>query len=487
MINIFSSVIFLVSLAGLIITEAIAFSFPTKTQARYTTRMMSMNGTNMNEPNSSDRRSMLNKFKSIALAGFVSSTFDVPEAQAMTKDSNWPLWTALPVAPFSRRRTIRYEVAPGVFAFDQIIGIYYVHVPIRMSVVTVHQNDPTKKGLVVYGPIAPTKECMSLMQELIDQYGPVRDIILPSVAVEHKVNAGPFARKYPTANFYAVDKQYSFPLNLPDSFLGLPSWTKPLPRSSSDNDIWGGDLEHEVVTVKPGIGSMYQDVALFHKASETMLVCDAVFGVNGDPPKILQDEEEYVRALLFHARDNKNDIVEDTPENRRKGWRRIVLLFNFFFPGSGRGDLGLGPVAEALSTPFYKDGWGGWKPFSWGVDEIKDFETFSDNGKPTILPIIQIILSRGPEEVQRWLNVINKWNFKRVVPMHLDAPLAIGPAEFEDAFRFTKSGKNEVRFCDEDVEFLRKAEEGPLNFSVYKTSLGPLRGKPCEIQRPMKS
>jgi hypothetical protein len=430
---------------------------------------------------------MLNKFKSIALAGFVSSTFDVPEAQAMTKDSNWPLWTALPVAPFSRRRTIRYEVAPGVFAFDQIIGIYYVHVPIRMSVVTVHQNDPTKKGLVVYGPIAPTKECMSLMQELIDQYGPVRDIILPSVAVEHKVNAGPFARKYPTANFYAVDKQYSFPLNLPDSFLGLPSWTKPLPRSSSDNDIWGGDLEHEVVTVKPGIGSMYQDVALFHKASETMLVCDAVFGVNGDPPKILQDEEEYVRALLFHARDNKNDIVEDTPENRRKGWRRIVLLFNFFFPGSGRGDLGLGPVAEALSTPFYKDGWGGWKPFSWGVDEIKDFETFSDNGKPTILPIIQIILSRGPEEVQRWLNVINKWNFKRVVPMHLDAPLAIGPAEFEDAFRFTKSGKNEVRFCDEDVEFLRKAEEGPLNFSVYKTSLGPLRGKPCEIQRPMKS
>lgn len=479
-------VIFLIPLAGLI-TEAIAFNFPLKTHGRYTTRIMSINDTKMNGPNSSDRRSLLNTIKSIAFAGFASSTFDAPKAQAMTEDSNWPLWTALPVAPFSRRRTIRYEVAPGVFAFDQMIGIYYVHVPIRMSVVTVHQNDPAKKGLVVYGPIAPTKECLSLMQELIDQYGPVRDIILPSVAVEHKVNAGPFAREFPNANFYAVDKQYSFPLNLPDSFLGLPSWTKPLPHSSRDNDIWGGDLEHEVVTVKPGIGSMYQDVALFHKSSETMLVCDAVFGVNGDPPKILQEEEEYVRALLFHARDNKSDIVQDTPENRRKGWRRIVLLFNFFFPGSGRGDLGPGPIADALTTPFYKDGWGGWKPFSWGVDEIQDFETFSDNGKPTILPIIQIILSRGPEEVQRWLNVITKWNFKRVVPMHLDAPLAIGPNEFEDAFRFIKSGKNEVRFCDEDVEFLRKAEEGPLNFSVYKTSLGPLRGKPCGIQRPLKS
>eukprot|EP00957_Ditylum_brightwellii_P023412 1766985-Ditylum_brightwellii.AAC.1 len=67
-----------------------------------------------------------------------------------------------------------------------MIGIYYVHVPIRMTVVAVHQNDPNKRGLVVFAPVAPTKECLSLMHDLIDQYGPVRDIILPSVAVEHK-------------------------------------------------------------------------------------------------------------------------------------------------------------------------------------------------------------------------------------------------------------------------------------------------------------
>ena len=434
------------------------------------------------------RRFFFSKAATVTTASVLgAASLNVPYAEAMTKDSTWALWTALPVAPFSRRRTIRYEIAEGVYAFDQMIGIYYVHVPIRMSVVAVHQNDPEKRGLVVFAPIAPTRECLNLMQELIDQYGPVRDIILPSVAVEHKVNAGPFAKEYPKANFYIVDKQYAFPLNLPNSFLGLPSWTKPLPRSSIDNpEIWGGELEHEVVTVKPGIGSMYQDVALFHKSSQTMLVCDAVFGVDGTPPKILQEEPEYVRALLWHARETKDEIVEDTPENRRKGWRRIVLLFNFFFPGSGRGDLGPGPISQALATPFYKNGWGGWKPFTWGSDEIKDFETFSAGGKPTILPIIQIILSRGPEEVQRWLNVVTKWNFTRVVPMHLDAPLAIGPKEFEDAFLFTKTGKNTVRFCDEDVEFLRKAEEGPLSFSVYKTPLGPLRGEPCDIQRPKK-
>jgi hypothetical protein len=74
--------------------------------------------------------------------------------------------------------------------------------------------------------------------------------------LENRVNAGPFARAFPNANFYAVDKQYAFPLNLPDSFLGLPRWTKPLPQSSRLSDLWNGELEHEVLTVKPGIGSM---------------------------------------------------------------------------------------------------------------------------------------------------------------------------------------------------------------------------------------
>ena len=418
---------------------------------------------------------------SIVTANLVNTP--APAQAAITKDSYWNLWLALPVAPYSKRRTIRYEVGDGVYAFDQLIGIYYVHVPIRMTVSAVNQNS-NERGLVVFAPVAPTAECLALMQELIDRYGPVRDIVMPSTAVEHKVNVGPFARKFPDANFYVTDKQYAFPFNLPNSFLGLPSWTKALPRSSQEVNVFGNDMEHEVLTVKPGIGSMYQDVALFHKPSQSLMVCDAIFAVNGDPPKILTEEEEYTRALLFHARDSKDQNVEDTPSNRRKGWRRIVLLFNFFFPGSGKGDLGPLPIFEALKTPQYKNGWGGWMPFTWGDDEMKDFETFSAQGKPTVLPIIQIILSRGPDEVKRWLDVVTQWDFKSVIPAHLDAPLAIGPSEFKQPFDFVYSGKNNVRFCDEDVEFLRKAEEGPLSFSVYKSNLGVLRGDKCDIKRP---
>ena len=62
-----------------------------------------------------------------------------------------------------------------------------------------------------------------------------------------------------------------------------------------------------------------------------MLLCDALLAVTPEPPPILTSEPEYTRALLFHARDDPLEVVEDSPEARRKGWRRIVLLFNFFW------------------------------------------------------------------------------------------------------------------------------------------------------------
>jgi len=50
----------------------------------------------------------------------------------------------------------------------------------------------------------------------------------------------------------------------------------------------------------------------------------------------------------------------------------------------------------------------------------------------------------------------------------------MNPVDFRSNFDFIAKRVNEVRFCDEDVRFLREAEEGFLNFSVYQSSLGPL-------------
>lgn len=422
-----------------------------------------------------DRRSML----SSAVTTLTTAAAVGSEDSKQKDDTYWPLWPALPIFPFSQRKTLVRQVTEGVYTFDQLIGIYYVHVPIRMTVVAMKES----RGLLVYAPVAATKDCLNQLQPLIDKYGPIRYIILPSVAVEHKVLAGPFARKFPEAEFYVTDKQYSFPLSLPDRTLGFPSWTKPLPSSSSNQDtaLWGGEFDHEVLTVKPGIGSMYQDVALFHRSTKTLIVCDALLATTAEPPPLLTQEPEYVKALLFHARDSPSEIVPDTPEARRKGWRRIVLLFNFFIPlHSANVDLGIKPLLAL--DPSYEYGWGGWMPFSWSPEaELEAFNAYSGGGTPTVYTIVQIILSRGNsgEATLEWVDKVSKWSFERVIPAHLDAPLNIGPKEFSATYDFIRKGKNEVRYCNNDLKVLQKAEEGPLNFSVYKSKLGLLQGQEC--------
>ncbi|EJK71110.1 hypothetical protein THAOC_07481, partial [Thalassiosira oceanica] len=344
-------------------------------------------------------------------------------------------------------------------------------------------------GLLVYAPVAPTEECMALMAGLVDRHGPVRDIVLPSVAV------GPFARRYPVSDSLRRRRALLVPGPAPRPVPG----PAPLDEAAAAEQRGG---RRERVAIRPR-GDRARGP---YRQARPGLPLPG----RRPPPQAVGDGARLRRRLRRHGRatpraDGGGRVRPRAalprqglegrgrgghPENRRKGWRRIVLLFNFFFPGSGRGDLGPGPILEALKTPGYKDGWGGWRPFSWGDDEARDFETFSAGGKATVLPIIQIILSRDPGELRRWIEIVERWDFSRIVPMHLDAPLAVKPKELRSAFRFLAEGEtatNRVRFCDEDVEFLRKAEEGPLSFSVYKTPLGALRGEPCGLVRPTKS
>eukprot|EP00967_Tisochrysis_lutea_P094743 scaffold137823_cov28-Tisochrysis_lutea.AAC.5 len=39
---------------------------------------------------------------------------------ASFEGARWPLWPALPLAPYAHRKTIRREVGPGVWAFEQV-------------------------------------------------------------------------------------------------------------------------------------------------------------------------------------------------------------------------------------------------------------------------------------------------------------------------------------------------------------------------------
>ncbi|MEL7039744.1 MAG: DUF4336 domain-containing protein, partial [Cyanobacteria bacterium J06592_8] len=148
-----------------------------------------------------------------------------------SRDFSWPWWPAAPLYPYGQRRTLRREVIKDtLWTFDQLQGILYVVVPIRMTVVKLEQG-----GLLVYAPVAPTPECIRLVRELVTRHGDVKYIILPTTSgIEHKVFVGPFARQFPQAHVFVAPRQWSFPLNLPLSWLGLPrNRTHILPKDSS--------------------------------------------------------------------------------------------------------------------------------------------------------------------------------------------------------------------------------------------------------------
>ena len=67
---------------------------------------------------------------------------------------------AVPAGPFvfgtpllgPPRATVRRELVPGrIWSFEQVQGLIFVHVPVRMTVIALDGG-----GLLVYAPIAPT-------------------------------------------------------------------------------------------------------------------------------------------------------------------------------------------------------------------------------------------------------------------------------------------------------------------------------------------
>jgi hypothetical protein len=238
-------------------------------------------------------------------------------------------FSLLPLSPESigRRKTISKEIVKDqVWTIEQLQGIINVNVPVRSTIIKLKSG-----GLWVNNPVAPTGECVEFMRNLEEKHGKVRHILLSTLGVEHKGTAGAFASYFPEAEVFIQPGQYSFPINLPSNFFfpfGIKITTIPSDFKSSP---WGDEIEHHLLDplIPPGVGG-FSETAFFHKSSKTLLVTDLVVKVESEPPEIIQDDP---RAILYHARDTMLDVIEDTPENRRKGWRRMVLFGLGFQPG----------------------------------------------------------------------------------------------------------------------------------------------------------
>lgn len=374
-------------------------------------------------------------------------------------DWAWKLWPLVPIYPYGRRRTLRREVVPGqVWTFDQVQGIFYVVVPIRMTIVK------AAGGLLVYAPIAPTPECIRLVQELEAEHGPVQYIVLPTVSgLEHKVFVGPFARCFAQAQVFVAPNQWSFPLNLPLSWLGFPGRRTQVLPGDGRQTPFGEEFDYAILDVNLGSRS-FGEVALFHRPSQTLLVTDTVVAIPEEPPPIVQLDPY---PLLFHAKDDPYHVVFDTVANRTKGWQRIAL-FAFYFQPAALETVPL-PQAfrEARQAPdrSRKAYWGVY-PFRWRANWQDSFQQLRRNGKLLVAPILQtLILNRAPQEVLTWAEQVIQWPFHRIIPGHLEAPISATPTEFYQAFSFLTRAPID-RLPEADIKLLQDIDTGLIRTGI---------------------
>ncbi|KAB8317012.1 DUF4336 domain-containing protein [Tolypothrix campylonemoides VB511288] len=378
------------------------------------------------------------------------------QPQEHPRDWSWPFWPAVPVYPYGRRRTLRTEVVKDtIWTFDQLQGILYTIVPIRMTVVKLSAG-----GLLVYAPVAPTTECVRLVNELVAKHGDVKYIILPtSSGLEHKVFVGPFARRFPQAQVFVAPHQWSFPFNLPLSWLGFPQKrTQVLPEDSRQAPF-ANEFDYAVLDINLGRGS-FAEVAVLHKRSRTLLVTDSVVCVPEEPPAIVQLDPY---PLLFHARDNALEVIEDNQANRRKGWQRICLFAIYFRPSA----LEMSKLAQVFRDAFKAPdkspkAYFGLFPFEWKENWKQSFDTLRGRGRPFVAPILQtLILPQAPTQVLNWADKVATWDFGQIISCHFDSPIPTSPHEFRQAFAFLEKNHLESesqRLLEEDLRFIRELE-----------------------------
>lgn len=342
-------------------------------------------------------------------------------------DQSWPWWPLLPLYPYGRRRTLVRELIPDqIWSLEQLQGVFYVAVPIRMTVVRLRQ------GLMLYAPLPPTGEVRAALADLEARYGPVITIVLPtSSGLEHELPLPALARAFPAAQVWVTPRQWSFPLQLPLSWLGFPAqrtrvlFEDGLPHADELNWIPLGPLDL-------GLGT-FMEAACLHRASGSLLVTDALVAISDEPPELFAADPI---PLLFHARERGDDPLLDTPERRRRGWQRLVLFASYLRPEPlqvpGWRELLSGLLAPGVRE---RRAYFGLYPFRWQPHWQEEFRRLVPGPGSALLvaPVLErLVFPRCREALLGWIRALAAHpELRWLVPAHYDAPVACGPEQLQ--------------------------------------------------------
>ena len=387
------------------------------------------------------------------------------EQPRKNSETEWNLgkyaFSLLPLSPGDRRKTLFKEVVKGsIWTADQIQGVVNVNVPVRSVIVKLSEG-----GLLVYNPVGPTKELRDYIKGLEQRHGNVKHIVLGSLGLEHKALAGPFCQYFQNSQVWQQPGQWSFPVNLPSWFFGFPFGSKlqTLPTDfeleegkRNNENPFSADFDMQVLgpLYFKSVGG-FGETALFHRSTGTLLVTDAVITVGDTPPDIIAEDP---RSLLFHARDSMLEKVEDTPEVRARGWRRMALFGLCFYPSKidvespGKVVSMLSQVEPDMAVLGQGaiPGNGGLYPWSWRESEESSFRALQGKGGRTasrsspallVAPILQkLILNREPGRVLKWADKVSQWPIKRIIPAHFENDIKADGRSFRNAFNFLETG-----------------------------------------------
>ena len=200
-----------------------------------------------------------------------------------------------------------------------------------------------------------------------------------------------------------------------------------------------------------------------HKVTKTLIVTDTVLEVTDEVPEICELQPA---PLLFHARDTVTDVVENTPEVRKRGWRRTALFGLFFLPSAIRiKDFG---AALKDRRPDIDPYLFGIYPWDWKGDEKASFDALT--GGLLVAPILQtLLLNREPIEVLDFADAVSKWEIERIIPAHFKNDLKYTGADFRRAYTFLEASgepKGQPKPLEADLKLLRDAEVGLVGAGV---------------------
>ncbi len=364
------------------------------------------------------------------------------------KDKIWQWWPLFPLYPYGSKKTIIKELIPNqIWSLEQIQGIYYVAVPVRMTVIKVYE------GLMLINPLPPTLELVNHLNELILLHGPIKAIILPTASgLEHKIGLPPLARIFNESKIWLCPGQWSFPINLPLDFIGIPSRrTKILFEDGLPFDDvceW-----RSLGPINLGLGR-FQEISCFHKPTGTLHVTDAIVGIDSNPPDIFDYDPS---PLLFHSRDRGDEQLQDSPEKRKKGWARLVLFASYLRPSK----LQIPSLIDVIKYSFKKGlrnrrAHFGIYPFLWDKDwEDSVSEIIGGNSpKIQIAPVLQrLIFPRSKNLLSNWLDLIKKHDgMKFLISAHYSSPINFSKENCENLIKQINSEK--WNHPNEDNKFL---------------------------------